>query len=288
MIRFLQLLILGPLFFLKRRWKFSIGLLLVIGILTVFTQIGGIVIWVSLPVLDRLHVRQKLLRRGIKLLFVVFFYGFSLVVIVPHLAAVGGRVPLPCFATSDIPLQPANIGYCVLARNYVRPTVRTVLVRIARNMSAAFPATTTQYLDGNFPFFRGFPLLPHLSHHDGKKLDVAFLYRDATTHQPLHETPSPIGYWAYEQPQHGERQPCRGAASWLRWNFEWFQPMFAFAEVDPERTTILLQEFIAAPEIQKILIEPHLQHRWHLEAANVRFQGCSAARHDDHIHIQIR
>ena len=39
----------------------------------------------------------------------------------------------------------------------------------------------------------------------------------------------------------------------------------------------------------KILLEPHLAHRLGVEGRpNIRFQGCRAARHDDHIHVQIR
>ena len=33
----------------------------------------------------------------------------------------------------------------------------------------------TLALDGGFPFLDGFPLLPRLSHDDGRKLDLAFL-----------------------------------------------------------------------------------------------------------------
>ncbi len=76
----------------------------------------------------------------------------------PRLAPLGERVPLPCFATPDLPLQPANIGYCLFARNYVRLAVRTVLERIARTMPTTYPETTVMYLDGNFPFLNGFPL----------------------------------------------------------------------------------------------------------------------------------
>jgi hypothetical protein len=35
-------------------------------------------------------------------------------------------------------------------------------------MDEKFPGTVTIALDANFPFVNGFPLLPHLSHADGK------------------------------------------------------------------------------------------------------------------------
>ena len=36
-----------------------------------------------------------------------------------------------------------------------------------------------------------------------------------------------------------------------------------------------------------LLLEPHLKTRLKLEKYDkIRFQGCRAARHDDHIHVQ--
>lgn len=288
MTRFFQILILGPFFSIKHRWKRSLGLVLLIGILTMLTQVGGLMLWISLPILDRIHLRQTLIRWGVNIMVVLALYLLSLVLIIPVLAPIGGRVPLPWFATSETPLQPGNLGFCLLARNYVTPTGRTVLERIAVTLSTQYPDTTLRYLDANFPFLNGFPLLPHLSHHDGKKVDLAYLYRNTATKTPLNTTPSPIGYWAYEVPKPHEIQPCHGMQSWLRWDLAWLQPLFAFAEADPERTEALLQTLIATPEIEKILIEPHLKIRWHADAPKVRFQGCHAARHDDHIHLQIR
>jgi hypothetical protein len=89
-------------------------------------------------------------------------YLLSIFIIIPELALFGGRVNLPCFRKEQIPLQPANIGYCLLARNYVNPELRSVVERIAAHMSKTHPETRLTYLDANFPFLNGFPLLPHL------------------------------------------------------------------------------------------------------------------------------
>jgi len=36
----------------------------------------------------------------------------------------------------------------------------------------------------------------------------------------------------------------------------------------------------------RILIEPHLERRWNMEGDDkLRFAGCQAARHDDHLHV---
>ncbi|MDP2604663.1 MAG: hypothetical protein Q8S00_19065, partial [Deltaproteobacteria bacterium] len=174
------------------------------------------------------------------------------------------------------------------ARNYVRPPVRQLLERVAISVSQQSPGTTVQYLDANFPFLNRFPLLPHLSHHDGRKVDLAFLYQATQTHQPLSSPPSPIGYWAYEQPTAHHPQPCRSVRSWLRWDFDWLQPVFAFAEIDRERTALVAQTLLNDAAVQKIFIEPHLKERLQLESSKVRFQGCRAARHDDHLHVQIQ
>lgn len=44
-------------------------------------------------------------------------------------------------------------------------------------MQQTEPQIRISYLDANFPFKDGFPLLPHLSHDDGRKVDIAFMYR---------------------------------------------------------------------------------------------------------------
>ncbi|MBB3160132.1 hypothetical protein FHS25_000564 [Rhizobium laguerreae] len=39
--------------------------------------------------------------------------------------------------------------------------------------------------------------------------------------------------------------------------------------------------------LRKIFIEPHLKNALGIADSHIRFQGCRAARHDDHIHIQV-
>ena len=40
--------------------------------------------------------------------------------------------------------------------------------------------------------------------------------------------------------------------------------------------------------IKKIFIEPHLKTRWGLKNyQKIRYHGCHAVRHDDHIHVQL-
>ncbi len=57
--------------------------------------------------------------------------------------------------------------------------------------------------------------------------------------------------------------------------------------MDPIRTTALINLFTADPRVAKIFVEPPLATRLNLSHPKLRFQGCRAARHDDHIHIQL-
>ena len=287
MKQILQRFLFGPFFYLKNRWLLSFVLISLIGVLTVLTQVGGVLLWLSLPVLAKIPSSTPIKRRITQVLVFSLLYILCILLVLPLLAPLNGRVPLPWFATSAVPLKPVNLGYCLLARNYVRPPVRQLLERTALNVSHQFPGTNLHYLDANFPFLNRFPLLPHLSHYDGRKVDLAFFYQDTQTKHPVPSPPSPIGYWAYEPPTADEPQPCRGVPSWLRWDFDWFQPLFASAEIEPERTRVMVQTLLADPAVQKILIEPHLKERLRLQSSKVRFQGCRAARHDDHVHVQI-
>lgn len=182
---------------------------------------------------------------------------------------------------------------CLLNRHYVDPKLRTAIDHIAENVQEEYPGTIVAYLDGNFPFYDGFPLLPHLSHNDGEKLDLAFLYTDNTTGKQLNRTaPSFIGYGAFEAPTpHEYNQPniCNKKGHWQysilgtiipKWHTENYR-------FDSERTSSLLHHITAEPAIQKVFIEPHLKHRLNLNSSKIRFHGCQAVRHDDHIHVQL-
>ena len=253
-------------------------------LLTALTQVGGLILLLSLPLLHLIQLasvwQQSLLRGAVFLMI----YALCVFVVVPALARQGGRVPLPCVASAASPLQPATIGYCLLMRNYVTPATYARVMDIAQQFRQAYPDSTVRYLDANFPFMDGFPLLPHLSHKDGRKLDLAYFYQRKGSLEPVDFSPSWLGYWFYEQPVSPKAAACVGQKSWLRWDFAWLQPRYAAYEIDAARTRILLT--LLTHSAQKILLEPHLQTRLGVNAANLKFQGCRAARHDDHIHAQ--
>lgn len=172
--------------------------------------------------------------------------------------------------------------YCALNRQYVTPELRDVVVSVAERMDARFEGTQTLVLDANFPFFAGFPLLPHLSHHDGRKVDLAFYYRDEGGYL-AGVTRSPLGYFAFEEGP----SDCPKRRVSLRWDMGWLQPLWPEYPLEPERMRAVLEYLVAEPRVSKIFIEPHLKQRFGVQSGKIRFQGCRAARHDDHIHLQL-
>jgi hypothetical protein len=253
-------------------------------LLTLLTQIGGLLLLILLPLLRLIRLQSKGLRALVRSAVFLLLYTVTALIITPPLASLNNRVPLPCTATADTPLAAANTGYCLLLRNYVTPEVRTRLEQVARSLHQQYPGSTLHYLDASLPFWDGFPLIPHLSHHDGRKLDLAYLYQHKQTQKQQDSPPSWLGYWFYEQPETAESAACRDTNSWLRWDFDWLQVRYADFEMDEQRTRALVQ--LLLPTAQKILLEPHLKQRLQPDATRIRFQGCYAARHDDHIHVQ--
>jgi len=167
------------------------------------------------------------------------------------------------------------------------------VIKIARKLKQQNPDRRIVYLDANFPFWSGFPLLPHLSHNDGKKLDLAFLYKDKTTGKIVNGSPSFSGYGVFEAPKKGEaNQPniCARKGYWQYGILERVTPHGQKEQtiIDEQTTKQFLDLLAQNKAIKKIFIEPHLKTRWGLEKySKIRYHGCHAVRHDDHIHVQL-
>lgn len=243
----------------------------VVVFLTLLTQLGGLA-WLGALAISRI-------RAGTFLAVFVLLYG-TLWIGARTYAAETGRVSIPC--TGSEPGQAVTLSpiYCALNRSYAHPELAALADDLASHIETRFPGTRTFVLDAGFPFIDGFPLLPHVSHDDGRKIDLALWYEGGGTR-------SPLGYFAFERPRAGDPQPCDGPGL-LRWDLSWLQPAFPDKPLDEARTAEALRWLSAnLPQNGKLFIEPHLARRLGVERPNIRFQGCRAARHDDHIHVQI-
>ena len=256
--------------------------------LTILTQIGGVA-W-----LVAMLFRRFLPSRRPAVFLLLFLILYAAATLAAHeIALRSGRVPLQCFPGRDASLIVLSPFFCVLNRNYVTKDLAEAAQAYAGHMARTFPGTKTLALDANFPFFTGFPLMPHLSHDDGRKLDLALYYRDKEGNFRDGETRSPIGYFAFQQPGVNAPQPCEDRARWLtlRWDMAWLQGALPDWQIEPRRMREALRWLSNEGQnhgIGKIFIEPHIPAGLGISNDVIRFQGCRAARHDDHIHIQLR
>lgn len=100
--------------------------------------------------------------------------------------------------------------------NYVVPEINTVLDDVSLVLGRSYEAIEIHCLDANFPFRDGFPLAPHVSHNDGKKLVISHIYKDENN-QVVNEKPSRCGYGIFESPKSGEYnqiQVCKDKGYW--------------------------------------------------------------------------
>jgi len=255
---------------------------------TVLTQVGGIILvgsWMTFR-----HLFGRCERGSIPLTFLatICLYGVITFALIPPIAQAFGRTALPLFPGADSPIGPRSIGYCILNRHYVSTDLAKILDEVAGEMADKYPGITIHYLDANFPFINGFPLLPHLSHRDGRKIDFTFFYRNANNRDEQMLSPSPIGYWVYEPPKDDEPAPYVNQSCLLRWDFDILQNIGRDRLVDLPKTHDFLRILLEHSRTDKVLLELHLHSRFGFpEHPLLKFQQCNAARHDDHLHFQI-
>lgn len=264
--------------------------LLVVVVLTLLTQIGGLVLVAATLIVLALRTPRRHRWLATIALFVAL-YAIASLTLVPAMATASGRVALPCDLAPDASVSALSFLTCALNRHYATPSVASLLDTMAGDLVRSLPNTRVRYLDAGFPFGWGMPMLPHLSHGDGRKVDLAFFYNRPDGVYVPGMTPSPIGYWGFEQPRPGDSQPCADARGLtLRWDMAWLQPLWPDLALDEQRNIAMLA-WLTGPGrehgVTKILLEPHLVERLGVSDPMIRFQGCAAARHDDHLHIDV-
>ncbi len=270
--------------------------LFIVCLLTLFTQVGGIIWLLCLPLFYFFFngIENRWKRRVVKLLSFSSIYLIFTFFLIPPLAKWQcGRVPLPIWSNPN--MKPNSVFYyCVLNHHYVRPEMKTAAENVAEKLSEKYPGTVLSYLDANFPFINGYPLEPHFSHRDGKKLDVALHWKKEKNGVPVIGTPGFLGYGICAEPLPEEINmdaECKRKGNWFR-DFEkntaelfYDKKKYRF---DEKITGDMIRLFANEKNVKKLLLEPHLKQRLGLGGFDkIRFQGCRAARHDDHVHVQL-
>jgi len=257
-----------------------IGLIL---LLTLITQIGG-VIYVLSSLISRGWKRRR--RFKMTLLFFGLYFTATLLV-VPFIAPLFGREKVK--HTSNI--SATNYMTIVLNRNYVKPELNNLLREVSEDLIKQDSNIVISYLDANFPFINGFPLLPHLSHNDGKKIDLSLMY--ISENGELSNLKKSIsGYGVFvnsNQDEFNQTNFCK-ENGYFQYDFPKY---LTFGQINKELvfsekdTKSLVNCILKKSKLGKLFIEPHLKSRLKLNHPKVRFHGCGAVRHDDHIHIQL-
>lgn len=258
--------------------------IIVFVLLTAITQIGGILYLIAILLIKKSTKRKRIKRLAI----FTGLYLLSTLLIVPNIAPIFGREKI---AESKF-LRAHSLVYKLANRNYVRPELNTTIGEIATEFENRNSGIKMVYLDANFPFIDNFPLLPHLSHNDGKKIDVSLIYENSNG-QVTNKKPSISGYGVYEEPkanEYDQNAVCRKRGNW-QYDFPKYLRLGTInkeIEFSKKGTRELVQLILKQKNIGKLFIEPHLKNRLNLKSEKVRFHGCQAVRHDDHIHFQLR
>ncbi len=256
--------------------------IIVVILLTTITQIGGLIYLITLLIVRKTDKKKR--KR-----FVVFtsLYLFATFLIIPQVAPMFGREKIKDTQT----VKAQSFVYKLANRNYVTPALNTTLQKIGEDFSKRYPGSKLVYLDANFPFIDKFPLLPHLSHNDGKKVDVSLMYQTIDG-QFTNKKPSVSGYGVFEAPKKGEYDQI-AICKKKNWFYD-FPKYLTFGKINKniefsaQGTRDLVDLITKQRAIGKVFLEPHLKNRLNLTNQKVRFHGCRAVRHDDHIHIQLR
>lgn len=251
--------------------------------LTLITQIGGVV-YLSTILISKLIKQHFKIQ---KLLIFSVLYLMATFLITPPIARQFGREQV----RHSERIGPTNYATVLLNRNYVTPQLNQLLQAAAKDKILIKNNIEIRYLDACFPFIKGFPLLPHLSHNDGRKIDLSLVYQTADG-TLTNKKKSISGYGVFAPPQNGESDQI--AICKKKGYFQYDYPKFlTFGSINSDLhfsesgTKMLINSILKQKRLGKIFIEPHLKQRLKLHDNRIRYHGCQSVRHDDHIHVQL-
>jgi hypothetical protein len=272
-----------------------LGIILLFVLLTTLSQVGGLILllWLLLYQFFKKRFKNAWVRRGVHVGGFVVFYLFFMFVIIPPLARIQDRVPLPMSKSGA--LVPVTYWTAIFGRNYIKSEGRARLETIAEAYVKKHPDLKVKYMDCNYPFRINITgkknvwilegLLPHITH-DGTKADIALVYNDING-QSSNLTPTAFGYGSSVDPLPTETcTPCACE------NSGYWQYSFMYRNLP--RTEYPLNIKVSADLIRifdrhltdKIFLEKHLQQRFKLHG-NYAQAGCHSVRHDDHFHVTL-
>jgi len=271
----------GP-FYQNTRFYLLLYILLAL-ILTIFTQVGGLLIW---PFLSRNPHDIGWMFRIKRVAYPILSYLIGSQIILPLLSPFWGMHALPC--NSSRHLQALSSITCLCNRNYIQKHALDTLKSIERSIERISPQRPILYLDANFPF-PYMHMLPHLNHSKGDGIDLAFFWKNPQT-GAYERPPSPFGYGGFVQPK--TPRPCNPYDTFqiagrmaldLRWDYQWLQPFLSESTFDTSLNRTLMGFLDSQKNVQSITLEPHLHST--IGTRKTISNSCKIARHDDHIYV---
>jgi hypothetical protein len=302
-----------------------LGIILLFAILTILSQVGGIILllWLLLYQFFKKRLKNTWVQRGVHVGGFVVFYLFFMFIIIPPLARIQDRVPLPMSKSGA--LVPVTYWTAIFGRNYIKSEGRDKLETIAEAFVKKHPELKVKYMDCNYPFRfigsdeihedTGFPILeglfPHFTHL-GDKADIALIYNDEEGN-PSNLTPTAIGYGSSVEPNKdepgyvGPNCPCRTKTLKQKKREDGvpcvcdntltlgFIRMYSFMyrnvpqneniKLNTKKSASLIKMF--TPYDSRIILEAHLRERLEVLRTSFGLHSCKSVRHDDHFHVRM-
>jgi|GEM_PF-4097547 len=276
--------ILGP--FAQETRLYRLLYICLVLILTIITQVGGILIW---PFLSMNPHDIGWFLQVKRFAYPLLSYCIGSQLLLPLISPLWGMEALPC--SSDSNLQPLSHHTCFFNRNYINSDALETLMKIERNMERLAPQQPILYLDANFPL-PYMHMLPHLNHSKGDSIDLAFFWKNPET-GAYAPPPSPIGYGGFVSPEkprvchpYDSYQIAGRIALDLRWDYDWLQPFRSNAVLNTSLTQTLMGFLAKQQNVESITLEPHLHPK--IGTNKTIANSCKISRHDDHLYVLFR